>query len=106
VVISALLSEAGDDAVRAAADGRFRLPEEWRFLALAAAGQAEAQEVVGRLAAGTEDRDAALRAAAARLNAPGAVMTEQLARADHGIAPTDQFAERMAELSALTTPPA
>jgi hypothetical protein len=38
VVISALLSEAGDAAVRAAADGRFRLPEEWRFLALAAAG--------------------------------------------------------------------
>ena len=37
MVISALLSEAGDDAVRAAADGRFRLPEEWRFLALAAA---------------------------------------------------------------------
>jgi hypothetical protein len=72
VVISALLSEAGDDAVRAAADGRFRLPEEWRFLALAAAGQAEAQEVVGRLAAGTQDRDAALRVAAARLNAPGA----------------------------------
>lgn len=69
VLISALLSEAGDDAVRAATDGRFRLPEEWRFLALAAAGQAEAKEVVDRLAAGTDDPDAAVRVAAARLNA-------------------------------------
>ena len=72
VLISALLSEAGNDAVRLPSDGRFRLPDEWRYLALAAVGQADATEIVNRLAAGTDDPDAALRAAAAQLNASSA----------------------------------
>jgi len=69
VLISALLSGAGADAVRVPSDGRFRLPDEWRYLALAALGQADAAEIVHRLAAGADDPDAAMQAAAAQMNA-------------------------------------
>jgi hypothetical protein len=72
VWISKLLSDAGDDSVRTPSDGRFRLPDEWRYLALAVDGQAEAKEVIRRQAGGIEDQDAALQAAAMRMNASSA----------------------------------
>jgi hypothetical protein len=72
VWVSDLLSDAGDRSVRPASDGRFSLPDEWRYLALAATGQPEAEDVIRRLAGAAGDRDAALRAAAGRMNASAA----------------------------------
>src|SRR5487761_1376999 len=62
-----LLSEAAD--VRSGRDGGFRLPDEWRLLALAVAGQPEGMEVVDRLAPAGSDPVAALTATAARMRA-------------------------------------
>lgn len=70
--ITRLLSDAGDQAVRTPSDSRFRLPDEWRCLALAADGQPEAEEVIRTLAGGIENQGAALRVAASKINASSA----------------------------------
>lgn len=67
-----LLSEAGEDDVRSG------LPDSWRLLALAAAGEPEGTEVVNRLAPAGSEPEAALEAAAKRWNASGAWPSNRL----------------------------